>query len=175
MMAIEVFGTVLFAAVLVAAAVWDVRSRRIPNALILTGLALALALRVPAGWDPVVAGVTGAGVAFLLTFPLYALGAMGAGDAKLLMVVGAFLGPGGFIPALLLSAIAGGVLAVGYALRGGVMLAALTRTWMLAGRALTFGRTGERLTLDTPGALTIPYGLAIAAGSLTTWFLLRPF
>ena len=36
---------------------------------------------------------------------------------------------------------------------------------------LTLGRFGERLTLASPGAITIPYGVAIAVGSIAVWFI----
>jgi len=48
------------------------------------------------------------------------------------------------------------------------------RTRDLGLNALTLGRAGERVTLDSPHALTIPYGAAIALGSLAVWFLLGP-
>jgi hypothetical protein len=35
---------------------------------------------------------------------------------------------------------------------------------------VTFGRRGQRRTLAMPEAIAIPYGLAIAAGSLVAWF-----
>jgi hypothetical protein len=33
------------------------------------------------------------------------------------------------------------------------------------------GRRGAPHAVESPGALTIPYGVAIAAGSLATWFV----
>jgi len=106
----------------------------------------------------------------VLTFPLFALRAMGGGDVKLFGVVGIFMGPAGFFAALLASALVGGVLGLAAALRGGVILTALLRTRDLALRAATMGSSGERLTLDTAGAITVPYGAAIALGSIAVWF-----
>jgi len=34
---------------------------------------------------------------------------------------------------------------------------------------VTFGRIGDRRTLSTPGAVTVPYGVAVAAGAVTAW------
>jgi prepilin peptidase CpaA len=164
-------GTLAFGAVMIAALVWDVRSRRIPNQLVLAGLALGLTIRVFGGWASLGAGLAGAALALALTFPLFALRAMGGGDVKLFAVAGMFLGPAGFLLALLASALVGGVLGVVAAIRGGVIVTALLRTKDLGVKAATLGRGGDRMTLDTPGAITVPYGAAIAIGSLAVWFL----
>ena len=153
------------------AMLWDVTRRRIPNALVLSGLLAGLLLRLPAGWGPLGGGLAGVGLALALTFPLFALRGLGGGDVKLFAAAGAFLGPMGFIAALLASAIIGGLLAVVLAIRRGVLLAVVLDMKDLAVNAATLGRVGERKTLDTPGALTIPYGAAIALGSLAVWFL----
>lgn len=163
--------TVVFAVLMLVALTFDVVKRRIPNGLILAGLVTGLALRLAGGWESLVPGLAGAGLALVLTFPLFALRAMGGGDVKLFAVVGMFLGPQGFLFALLASAVVGGVLGLGTALRNGVIVTALLRTRDLGVRALTFGRRGERMTLESAGAITVPYGAAIAIGSVVVWFL----
>jgi Flp pilus assembly protein protease CpaA len=96
---------------------------------------------------------------------------MGGGDVKLFGVAGVFLGPAGFLLALLASALVGGVLGLVAAIRDGVVVTALLRTRDLGVRAATLGRSGDRMTLDSAGAITVPYGAAIAIGSLVVWFL----
>jgi Flp pilus assembly protein protease CpaA len=84
---IEPHFLVLQAAVL-AAAVIDARTRRIPNALTLPLVPAGLVLA--AVWGPgLSAGLLGATVAFALHFALWQLGLEGAGDAKLMIGVGA--------------------------------------------------------------------------------------
>ena len=119
------------------------------------------------------AGRTGAGPSELaeVRVAMTGLTAIGGGDAKLFAVVGAFMGPKGFAAALLASAVVGGVLAIVVTLRRGVLLAVLLSCRDLLLRALTLGRFGERLTLASPGAITIPYGVAIAVGSIAVWFI----
>jgi prepilin peptidase CpaA len=156
--------------VLVVAAISDVRTRRIPNSLVLGGLAVALLARVPDGLSGTALGAAGAGVGLVIGLALFALGALGGGDGKLLMVVGAFFGPVQFLGALLAIAIAGGVLAVAMAIAGGTILPAMLSTGRLLRYLLTFGRGGELRTLESSGAQRIPYGVAIAAGSLAWWF-----
>jgi prepilin peptidase CpaA len=152
--------------------VHDVRERRIPNWLVLVGLAAGIGLRVAAGAVPFGMGVAGAALALVLTFPLFLLRGMGGGDVKLFAVAGAFLGPLAFLYALVASALIGGAIGLVAALKNGVLLTALLRTRDLASRAATLGRRGERMTIDTAGAITVPYGAAIALGSLAVWFLL---
>ena len=168
---IETLTTIAFAAVMVAALVSDARTKRIPNWLILAGLAAAILLRGLSGWGILLNTLLGAGVGLAVTFPLFALGAIGAGDAKLFMVVGAFMGPRMFFTALLVSGVIGGLLGIGAALRQGVLLPLLFRTRDLAVNAVTLGRRGERPRMTDAGALTVPYGVAIALGSLVVWFV----
>ncbi len=153
------FATLLFVALLLTALFWDVTRRRIPNALVLAGLVAALILRGIAGVSPLLGGLAGAGIALAATVPLFALGALGGGDAKLLAAVGGFTGPKGLLYALAASAIAGGVL--------GVLVLVRRR---LRGEKTRNARAAGRVTVNTPGAVTVPYGAAIAAGSIYTWF-----
>lgn len=79
--------------VFVAAIAWsDLRSRRIPNIIVfpaaLVGLAFNLGLR---GWEGLLFGLKGLGLAFVLLLIPYMVGGMKAGDVKFLMAVGAFL------------------------------------------------------------------------------------
>src|SRR5271157_3131734 len=75
--------------VLLAAAVFDVRYRRIPNWLTVGGAVLGIAMNAVIG--PPLAGIgfalAGLGVAFGIYVLLYALRAMGAGDVKLMAAV----------------------------------------------------------------------------------------
>lgn len=166
---LSLIHSTVFIALMVVAAGTDLRTGRIPNKLTGAGLAAAFILLAPSGSAALWGGVAGAALAFALTFPLFALRALGGGDVKLLTVAGAFLGTGRVVPALLITAIAGGVLALAEAARRGVLLPVLFRSRQLAGNLATLGRTGERMTLASPGAVTIPYGVAIAVGALAAW------
>jgi prepilin peptidase CpaA len=153
----------------------DVRTRRLPNKLTLTAVVLALALRGLLGGAALLDGVYGLALAFALLLPLFALGGVGGGDAKLMMAAGAFLGPHGFLVALLATALVGGVMSAAYAMRRGVILPALYSTGSLLRYVVTAGRSGERTTLEMPHVLRVPYGVAIAAGSMfALWFRAFP-
>jgi prepilin peptidase CpaA len=165
----------IFALVLaITAAVFDVQQHRIPNWLTYPGIVLGLVLRgVLFGWK----GLIGAGEGFLLAggimFLFYAVRAMGAGDVKLMAAIGSLVGPGHAIVVLLATAICGGVMAIVYAVYRGRMWATLKNL----GSVLWFhARSGlqahPELNLDNPIALRMPYGLAIALGTLYALLLM---
>lgn len=162
---------VAFVTVMAAALVQDVRERRIPNRL--TGPALLLAL-VLGGFHarglPTDA-LLGAGAGLAVSLPLFALGGLGGGDAKLIAVVGAFLGPSLLVDALVATAIIGGVMALVVAWQKGMLLPVFVRTKNLAVYLITFGRFGRRRSmLESRPDLTVPYGVAIAVGSVAVWY-----
>jgi prepilin peptidase CpaA len=90
---------------------------------------------------------------------------MGMGDLKLCAAIGAWIGPSQMLFALVVTGIAGGIIAAGYALRRKSLSRSLEGAADLAGRL--WGKRGQdRLALDRPGALAIPYAPAIAIGTL---------
>ncbi|MCR2825907.1 prepilin peptidase [Microbacterium sp. zg.Y909] len=105
----------LFAAATVALTVVDLRSHRLPNALVLPLYPLILvlfALAALAAGDgaPLVTALLGGGVLFLLYATLRAMGGgVGGGDVKLAGVVGMVLGHAGW-PAVLIGTAAAFVL-----------------------------------------------------------------
>lgn len=148
----------------------DLRERRIPNWLTVSGVLVGLALAAieTAGFPT--AALLGVVTALAIAFPLFALGGIGAGDVKLLAAVGAFVGPGGLLPVVIYGGIAGGVLALGSAIRRGVLVPVLMSSLGLLLHFITLGRHGEPPTLATPGAHSVPYGVAIAVGAVAAWF-----
>lgn len=162
-------ATSTFVVLLAVAAIWDLRVRRIPNALTAAGCVAGLALRVPGGIDAVGAGALGLVVAFAFGAVLFAVGGMGGGDVKLMAAVGAFLGLPALGYALVVTVVVGGAMAVIVAMRYGLLADTLVRTGGLVRSAIGRGE-GPPRTIATPGALTIPYGVAIALGGLYGWF-----
>ncbi len=168
----------LLAAAAVAAVWFDLRERRIPNALTVGALLAALLVRVPEGLGAVGSGLLGAAIGFILFLPLFLVGGLGGGDVKLMTAFGAFLGPERLFPALLVTALVGGVLALLEVVRRRAFVRTLRNIGLLprtvAGRVLRRGapETGPHfLTLASPEAITVPYGVAISAGALFAWFI----
>lgn len=148
----------------------DVGMRRIPNLVTVGGFGFALAVRGLTGAEPLVGGLLGAGLGFALSFPLFAAGGLGGGDVKLLTAAGAFLGPGRFIVAFLATAIIGAVMALIAAARRRALTSTLLGTKDLATgvvqRVVRSPVKTELPSLDKPGGIRNPYGVAIAAGAL---------
>jgi prepilin peptidase CpaA len=162
--------SIALTAMMLAAAFFDFRSRRIPNALTLSGFVIAIVLRFIAGPGAGIDGLMGAILAFVLCLPFFVLGVLGGGDAKLLIATGAFMGPRDLLPALLIIASIGGIIAGLDAARRGILLPVLYNCGDIIKSWATLGRRGSNRSLATAGALAIPYGVAIALGTLVWWF-----
>ena len=148
-------------------AVKDFRGHRIPNWLTYSGLAAALVVRAGlGGWTELRGGLAGmlfAGGIFLL---LFLLGGLGGGDVKLMAAVGAWVGMAQVGILLTISAIAGGLLAVGYVLVHKRMLQSLRNVAELVRHHMAEGFAPHpTLNVQQEGTLRLPYGLAIAIGT----------
>jgi prepilin peptidase CpaA len=158
----------LIAIVTIAAAI-DLKDRRIPNVVTVLGVSLGLGLGLFDG--TVVSSLLGILAALALGFPAFAAGSIGAGDAKLLAAVGAIVGPIVLVSVILYAGAAGLVMALTESYRNGTIWAVALRTQQWTVHLLTLGRRGQRIDLSSPGASSIPYGVAIAVGAIVAWFL----
>jgi prepilin peptidase CpaA len=139
---------VVVAAVLGIGCSTELKSRRIPNWLTAGGMATGLVLGLMPGGLTFLSSALGLGVGFGALFLFYLFGGIGGGDVKMMGAVGALMGFPAIIPILLVSALAGG------------LMAALLVTW-------TFVRSKDR-SEKTRARSSIPFGLAIAAATLLT-------
>jgi len=100
-------------AVVIIAAGFDLRRREVPDLIPLLLLVAAVAVAVlgqhPGGWLGL---VTGLALALAIAWPLLTLRALGGGDVKLLVAIGAALGPLSLLGVLFWTALAGGLLAL---------------------------------------------------------------
>jgi prepilin peptidase CpaA len=149
-------------------AVQDVRGRKIPNWLTYTGLLAALAVRLlAAGLPGLTAGLLGLLLGGGIFYVLFLLGGMGGGDVKLIAAVSAWAGAAQTVNILIAAALAGGVLAVGTMLFYKTVRQTLMNTVELIRHHLQSGlRPHPELNVRESGALRVPYGVAIAAGTL---------
>ena len=146
----------IFPAMVILAGLRDMTSYTIPNWIsfgtLLAFFPTAFALGLPL---PVIGiNLTVGLVALILGMGMFALGWIGGGDAKLFAAAGVWLGYPSFIGFTMVTAIAGGLLAVG--LLG--MRSLWVRRYVVGGPPWF-----ERLT--THGE-NVPYGVAIAVGAL---------
>jgi len=132
---------------LLFAAVADIRARIIPNrypAAIAFFFLVAAAFGTIPDWPWHLAVFA---ASFAICIGLFAAGLVGGGDAKLLPATALWAGPEALPAFLLVTATAGGIIALAMLARHGLLVPAHTD-----------GATGP-----TP---TVPYGVAIAAGGL---------
>ncbi|SOZ15390.1 conserved membrane hypothetical protein [Cupriavidus taiwanensis] len=153
-------GPLTIVIVLTAAAI-DLQRRRIPNWLTFGAWMLAVPVQIAMQgfghglMDWTLGWLTGLAI-FL---PLYMLRGMAAGDVKLMAAVGAWLGPAMAFEIALMAFLLGGAwaLALVYWFRSGALV--LRNVW---------GIVRARPGVQSVGSL--PYGVAIAAGTLVTLF-----
>lgn len=164
--------TGVLVALLLAAALIDYRSLRIPNWLTLGGMVLGLALStalVRPAYSGLLAGLGGIAVGMLVFLPLYAIRVLGAGDVKLMGAVGAFLGTADTLRALLFVAIAGGIAAVAVAVRRRALRRLVGNLSQATVQMMAFAtvggeRPGDAIAAHSVGKL--PYGISICAGTI---------
>jgi len=161
------------AVLLIAAALWDMSTRRIPNLLVGTGLVLALACHFAlSGVAGLVFSFKGLALGMALLIIPFFMGGMGAGDVKLLGMVGAFLGPDMVWNAFLWTALIGGVAALIYLIVSGRLLTTLKRLLRpLVSSFLPwiFLAVSDNREKREP-ALYLPYGVIISLGTLATYW-----
>lgn len=163
--------------VALTAAWFDVKERRIPNALTVSALGVALLMALVGGLPSLGASLAGAGLCLLLALPFFLVRGLGGGDVKLLVAFGAFLGPARIPPALFVMAVVGGVMGLAAMIRQKAVSRTFVNLYLMLSTVASrvVGRSKDAsgrfwMTLDTPGAVTVPYGVAIAAGALYAWF-----
>ncbi len=156
--------------VVLAAAAFDLHSRRIPNWLNLSGIVLGFGLNILyfSVHGAVMAG-EGMLLALAVYLPFYLLRGMGAGDVKLMAAVGAIVGPSYWMAVLILTALAGGVAGLVYAVLKGRLTEISCNLWFLVKDLLQLRaphRTNPELDFRNTNALRMPHGVMIAAGCL---------
>jgi len=152
------------ALLLSAIAGWtDFRSRRIPNWLTVPGLLVGIAANATfGGWIGFKTSLLGAALGLVLLLPFVLLRSLGAGDWKLAGALGAFAGPGHLVDLLLGSVFMAGVMAVALVIYKGRVRQTLRNIGHILVSLVTFRLPGERVSLDNPDSLKVPYGVALA-------------
>lgn len=162
-------GQILLGILVVVAAIFDIRYRRIPNWLVLAGIVAGFTWNAYSSHGSgLVRAAGGLGLGFILYFPLYLLRARGAGDVKLLAAAGAITGPGNCFWLFLLTAVLGGLIAVVLLMfRGRVRKTFFNVGWIM--RDLLHLRapyqSSAELDVTTTKGMRLPHGAMIAVGA----------
>jgi prepilin peptidase CpaA len=156
-----------FTLALTMMAAWtDLRDRKIPNWLTIPGIFAGIALNsYLKGWHGLKVSLEGAGLALLVILPLVLLRALGAGDWKLMGAVGAFLGPALFPFVLVASIFFAGLMAIVQMVRTRRVIETLCNLAVLVQGFFSL-RVNPEISLDNPVLMKLPFGVAVAAGTL---------
>ncbi|MEX3959326.1 prepilin peptidase [Trinickia sp. EG282A] len=149
----------------------DITSRRIPNRVL--GLSLIVSLIVQAWLHGLVLGagawLSGAMAGFALLIPLYLVRGTSAGDVKLLLTIGAWVGPVMILYIALATFVIGGIWSIAFVVfrrRTAQLIANLQCIVRSKGRMSAM--PSQASGIASVGSL--PYGVAIAAGTLVVLF-----
>lgn len=147
--------TMLIVLVGVAAVIEDLGWRRISNwtsgGALLSGLILH---GIEKGWTGALHALLGSAIGFGVFLIFYLLGGMGGGDVKLMAGFGALLGDKQILPAALLAAASGGLIALGF----------LAIRWLVRRSKFWLGVAVEAPAPEKSGEF-IPYAPAITIGA----------
>ncbi|TCO78687.1 A24 family peptidase [Marinisporobacter balticus] len=154
--------------VLIICVLTDIKERRIYNKVIFPSLLLAFLSHLNlGGWQNLYTSLIGFGVGFGLLFIPYFLGGIGAGDVKLLALIGALKGPSFVFYTSLYMAIAGGIIAF--------ILLFLQKRLHITLQGLFFYLYSLKHGIKVPSFIdnhdlsnTYPYGIAIAIGAFVS-------
>ena len=157
--------------VLLAAAVYDVRYRRIPNWISVSGTLTGIALNsfLYEGAPGLIFALKGLALGFGVYFVLYILHAMGAGDVKLMAATGALVGWQDWFGIFLITAVIGGIMAMMLMLMRRRIKTTFWNVGFILGE-MGHGRaaymTREELDVKSPKSVGLPHGAVIAVGTI---------
>lgn len=157
-------------AVVLAAGFTDVRSRRIPNWLTLSGLVLGFGLQILfSGAAGAAQSGKGLGLALLVYVPLYLLRGMGAGDVKLMAAVGSLTGPSNWLSIFFATAIIGGLLSLIVVAHKRRLMQTFINVSILSTELIHMrapAAASSALDVKDSASLRLPHAISIAVGSL---------
>jgi prepilin peptidase CpaA len=160
---------VLIAIVLVAA-IYDLRLKRIPNWLNLSGVVLGITVNTLLfGRTGFMLAVFGIMFSLLIYVPLYLIRGMGAGDVKLMAAVGAIAGPWNWFVIFLATALLGGIVSLVFVAFKRRLHETCFNVALVANELFHFrmpSKSNAQLDIRHPRAMGMPHGLLIAIGAV---------
>ncbi|MCO5143535.1 MAG: A24 family peptidase [Oligoflexia bacterium] len=150
--------------------VYDLLTKRIPNWWTFPMMVVGIVAQILVyGFLGLGHALLGIGFGFILFFPIYAFGYMGAGDVKLLMAVGAFVGWKLVLVAAIISIIVGGIFALIETAYRGRLFYVLKRTFYVVRALVLPGLVPEPLKIDE--SRKFAFGLCIAASLVVIGYM----
>jgi prepilin peptidase CpaA len=167
--------------VLAVATFTDLRSRRIPNWLVFPFLLAGIVVSPLRhdwqgsshgfGWHGLGQSLAGLGLSLLINIIPFFMGWTGGGDVKLCAAIGAWVGPEQLFWSIFFTALAGGIMVLGWAAYGG-----FRKLFSGAGDLIFGGKQSEMrcepaMALASPARHKMPYAPAIAIGTVVSFFV----
>ncbi|HWZ31317.1 MAG TPA: A24 family peptidase [Bryobacteraceae bacterium] len=161
---------VLLLLVVIPAALFDYRQRRVPNWITFSGVAIAIGLNFFLYETPgLFMSLKGLGLALLIYFPLFAIRGMGAGDVKLMGAIGAAVGWQNWLGVLVLTSAFGGVAAIIIVASRGRLRRTFQNIWLIVLSLLHRQAPYElnpQLDVKSTEGVRLPHAVAIAFGTI---------
>lgn len=154
-------------AILLTAALTDIARRKVYNWLTLPGLVLGLALHgFGRGWPGLLESAVGLVVGGLIFFPVFYWEGMGAGDIKLMALVGAWQGWVFALNTACFASLAGGAAAALILARQGRLRDGFRRVFRFFYSGPAFNAGSKTLA----GGTALPFAALIALGACLSFF-----
>jgi len=153
----------------------DIRYQKIPNWLTFPVMLAGVILNsVSMGLQGFLFSIGGILVGIMAMIFPYLMGGMGAGDAKLMGAVGGLLGPKEVCIAFLLTALIGGIYALGMLAYYGGVRETVVRYWQMLKIFFMAGKVNYIPPSANETRPRLRYGVAIALGTLITVIMKDP-
>jgi prepilin peptidase CpaA len=160
-------------AIVTLSAVIDYKHHRIPNWLSFMGWYLGPILYlVFAGLPAASDSLMGLALVLALTFPLFALNWMGAGDVKLMTSVGALVSIDHALFFLASIVFTGFVIGLAQLVLRGLLPSFARRYWAMLGLSVASGRPVYVAPAGSQQTVVMPYAVSVAAGTVAALYLL---
>lgn len=164
-------GDILLIITLAICLFTDLKNRKIYNAVLLPAFLLGIILNIiDGGISGLLFSIKGFALGLLFLLLPYTLGGIGAGDVKLLAIIGAIKGPIFIIRAGIYMGIAGGVLAIFILLYQKRLFRTLKDLWV--GLIVLFSTKFKVINFGSESEKNMfPYGVVITMGALAAYIV----
>ncbi len=185
---IAMIGFISLSVLLFLASLNDINTRCIPNKLVLSGVLVGFAINVllpeGLGFNSLTPGglgglksFQGLGLGLIMLMPFYLLQVMGAGDVKLMAMVGSFVGPSDLVGVFCATLIIGGLIACVVALKSKSFKKLIQNLkFILIGSMLKIYDGKLPLKVELPISVGhLPYAVSISLGTISFMIWQRLF
>lgn len=167
-----IFGRYLFLAIIMGIAfTTDYKASRIPNNLVLAGIAGGLFINLFNGMEGLLFALKGMAFGFGVLLVIYMLGGVGAGDVKLFAALGAISGVNFTLSTLVYSLFAAAVIGIIMVALKGELGLRMKKLFYTVVAVVTLGRIKIISNLKESQGFRFPFMYAVLPGLLLAYFM----